>query len=38
MFKIRKQDGSLEVRRLEVSMDELRQIKKELIRIEETLS
>ena len=38
MFKIKQHDGSIETRRLEVSMDELRQIKKELIRIEETLS
>lgn len=38
LFKIRLNNGRLETRRLEVSMDELRQIKKELVRIEETLS
>jgi hypothetical protein len=31
-------DGTFENRRLEVSLEELKQIKKELVRIEETLS
>lgn len=37
-FKIRMGDGTFENRRLEVSLEELKQIKKELVRIEETLS
>ena len=38
MFKIRRPDGGFDTRKVEVSMDELRQIKKELVRIDETLS
>ena len=37
-FKIRQSDGQIESRRLEVSLDELRRIKKELVRVDETLS
>ena len=38
LFKIRGSDGVIETRRIEVSLEELKQVKKELIRIEETLS
>ena len=38
VFKIRSNDGGLETRNIEVSLDELRQLKKELVRVEETLS
>ena len=38
LFKIRGSDGVIETRRLEISLEELKQVKKELVRIEETLS
>lgn len=38
LFKIRMSDGTFESRRLEVSLEELKTIRKELVRIEETLS
>ena len=37
-FKIKMPDGTLETKRMEVSMDELRTIRQELKRIEETLA
>ena len=38
MFKIAQPDGSIQDKRLDVSLEELRQFKKEMVRIEETLS
>lgn len=38
VFKISESDGSLKVKTLEVSLNELKQFKDEIIRIEETLS
>jgi|688.fasta_scaffold272285_1 hypothetical protein len=38
MFDIRMPDGSIDQRRLEISLDELKLLRKELVRIEETLS
>ena len=38
LFKIQQPDGSVHDKRLDVSLDELRQFKKEMVRVEETLS
>ena len=38
VFKVAEADGSLRCKTLEVSLNELRQFKDEIIRIEETLS
>jgi len=38
LFKIAGPDGSIQDKRLDVSLDELKQFKKEMVRIEETLS
>ena len=38
VFKIGQPNGNVATKRVEVSMEELRQLKKELTRIEETLA
>ena len=38
LFKIAQPDGSIQDKRLDVSLEELRQFKRQLVRIEETLS
>jgi hypothetical protein len=38
IFKISEVDGSIKTKTLEVSLDELKQFKEEIIRIEEALS
>lgn len=38
IFKISEVDGSVKTKTLEVSLDELKQFREEIIRIEETLS
>jgi hypothetical protein len=38
VFKIAEADGSIRNRSLEVNLDELKQFREEIVRIEETLS